>query len=228
MPEPSRPPDGVPRPSHPARRPWVLGLAGAGLFLAGGVLSAILLLSLFLYRLPARSSDPQAGQVCQATISPHPALSPQPTPSPLPAATLPPVGPAVGQRAPTFSLPDLEGAEHSLADYRGQTVLVHFWATWCPPCRQEWPQWLIFSRDTASQAVVVLAVNVEEPLELVRDFVGDEAPPFPILLDRDGSVNDRYRVTSLPITFLVDAEGIVRQVVPGNMDAAALKRLIER
>ncbi len=223
---------------RPALRPWHLGLAGVGLFLAGAVLGAILVLSLTLYHLPPPTDPPTVSPVPMAALSPSPAR-PTPTPSgsaptPLPTALPPtstpspvPVAPAVGRQAPSFRLGDLAGTEHDLNDYRGRVVVVNFWASWCPPCREEWPELEAFVRQADSTEVVVLAVNVEEPDAIVADFVG-EASPLLVLLDRDGAVSDLYRVTALPTTFLLDAEGIVRQVLPGPLSAADLERLTAR
>ncbi|MGC9024442.1 MAG: TlpA family protein disulfide reductase, partial [Chloroflexia bacterium] len=163
-----------------------------------------------------------AGITHVPTPFPSPTLLPSDTPTPTPR----PVGPGVGQEAPLFSLPTLDGREVSLEAFRGRPVLLHFWASWCPPCREEWPAWLAFATGPAAKDVVILAVNVEESPELVRHFLGQERPPFPVLLDADGQVNARYRVRALPMTFFIDAHGIVRRVVPGVMSTEALERLI--
>ncbi len=228
MPGPDDSPAGdlsSPRQRLPA---WLAGLAGMGLFLAGGVLGAILVMSITLYRAPVQEATPalptSEGAVPATVPSPTmPAAPSRASPSPRP--TRPPVGPVVGHEAPSFALAGLDGREYSLIAFRGRTVLVHFWASWCPPCRIEWPDLRAFA-EGVGPGVVLLAVNVEEPAEVVLDFLGDEAMPFPVLLDGEGSVNERYRVAALPTTFLVDSGGIIRQVVPGSLDLAALERLV--
>ena len=230
MPGSSTPPGGDPNAPRRTLPTWLLGLAGTGLFLAGGAIGAILALSISLYGVPAGQSPApprppatvaEGSTAVPAAASPAPAT---PAPSP-PTATPIPTGPGVGQEAPPFTLTALDGITHTLAAYRGQTVLLNFWASWCPPCRQEWPELRAFARRTDIRGIIVLSVNVEEPPEVVRDFAGEEPPPFPVLLDGDSGVSDRYRVTALPTTFLIDADGVVRQVIPGNLDAAALERL---
>lgn len=208
--------------SGPGRwgHPWLLAVVGIVLFLAGAILGALLVASVTLYRSPAEPVLPPPSLANSPTSSPTPSLSPIPTPPPRP------IGPNVGQQAPPFSLPTLDGPEVALESYRGRPVLLHFWASWCPPCREEWPTWQAFASGPAAGDVAILAVNVEEPPEVVRQFLGEERPPFPILLDSDGQVNTRYRLRALPMTFLIDADGIIRRVVPGEMSPETLERLI--
>lgn len=207
---------------HPRWR-WLL--AGAGLFAAGGVIGALLMLSLFLYRLPAVAPATPTASSSRAPASPRSPSSALPTPVPTPTAL--PVGPAVGQQAPSFALPALDGAVLTLEAFRGRTVLLHFWASWCRPCREEWPEWVAFGT-TISDTVAILAVNVEETPEAVRAFLDEQPPPFPVLLDADGAVSDLYRVTALPTTFLIDPQGMVQEVVPGNLGRDRLEQLIAR
>jgi cytochrome c biogenesis protein CcmG/thiol:disulfide interchange protein DsbE len=225
----SGPPDLPAEGEAPPRRPWprwLLGLAGLGLFLAGGVLGAILVLSLTLYRAPAGPLAQLSNPTARPATMP-PAASPRPsTPTPMPTWTRLAVGPRVGQEAPEFTLAGLDGITYTLAAYRGKAVLVNFWASWCPPCREEWPEYLAFEEGYTATDVVVLSVNVAEPAEVVRQFVGDGPVLFPILLDGEGSVRRSYQVLGLPTTFLIDPQGIVRQVVPGNLDRATLERLV--
>ncbi|MCS7061956.1 MAG: redoxin domain-containing protein [Anaerolineae bacterium] len=144
--------------------------------------------------------------------SPH-AVAVQPTPlptalSPTPAAD---VGPFLGQAAPEFNLPQLNAeAKLSLAALKGRPVIINLWATWCPPCRQEIPALHAAARRYAEQGVVVLGVNVREPVETVRTFASAMAMEFPILLDTDGAVADRYKLQGIPTTLFLDAAGIVR------------------
>jgi thiol-disulfide isomerase/thioredoxin len=208
---------------------WVWGLAGLGLFLSGAILGAVLMASVTLYRLPTTPATP-AATVAPSTVALVATHLPQPA-EPLPTA--PPrtylrVGPGVGQMAPLFALPGLDGITYTLAAYEGRTVIVNFWASWCPPCRQEWPELRAFAERLTSTAVILLAVDVEETPEVVAEFVGTATLSFPILLDQDGQVSERYRVGALPTTFVIDPGGLVRQVVPGTMDAATLEGLVHR
>ena len=97
--------------------------------------------------------------------------------------------PEVGARAPEFTLPTLDGDSMSLASYRGQVVLLNFWATWCPPCIREMPAMERVHRQLRERGFTVLAVNVdrvpgvgEEATANIRTFVNDLDLTFPILL----------------------------------------------
>ncbi len=119
--------------------------------------------------------------------------------------------PELGRRAPDFTLPDLASKPVRLADFQGKkAVLINFWATWCPPCREEMPTLERLSR-SRRDAIEVLGVNVEpgSPAK-VRAFVRELGVSFPILLDPDLAVGKLYRVRGLPTSFIVDREGIVR------------------
>ena len=218
------PMDTAPREPLPRLLPrWVWGLAGSGLFLAGAILGAVLMVSVTLYR------QPTGPTVSPPTPAPPTATLPVVHP-PIPTATRPTarplVGPGIGQEAPQFALLSMEGLTTTLGAYHGKTVLLNFWASWCPPCRQEWPALRAYAESLTSTQMVLLSINVEETPELIGKFVGTDTVPFPILLDSDGLVSERYRVSVLPTTFLIDPAGLVRQVLPGALDAAALERLV--
>lgn len=217
-------------------RGWPLILAGGGLFLSGTILGAILALTVVLYRQPAGPPALPTSPVFSLYGETGPTVAfasrsgqddPTSVPVSLPTPSTRPVGPKVGWEAPAFTLRDLNGVEHSLAAYRGRIVLLHFWASWCLPCRAEWPELVAFA-GRQDDRVVLLAVNSEEPLEVVRNFVGPELPPFPVLVDSDGRVGRAYRLSALPTTWLIDPDGIVRCVVPGNIGATGLENLLER
>jgi peroxiredoxin len=151
-------------------------------------------------------------------------LAPTPTPISVEAEQSPvdvSVRPQRGFRAPDFSLLDLHGEQVSLSDFRGQLVLVNFWATWCPPCRDELP--VIQAQYEKSDDLMVLGVNFQEGADEVRSFVTEEGLTFPILLDKEGRVTMTYRTRGLPTSFLVDAEGIITAVHIGPMTARQLK-----
>ncbi len=210
-----------------APRPLLYVLAGVSLFVAGGLLGAILMISITFYRAPTALPVPTVTVAIAATVAaPNTVASLPAATLPPPASTRPAVGPNVGQEAPSFTLVGVDGNSYSLSAYHGRTVLVNFWATWCPPCRQEWPELLAFAQQIDPLQVAILAVNSEEDPGLVQSFVGTETLPFPVLLDGEGTVGDTYRVTGLPTTFLVSPEGVVLQVIPGNLDLATFQSLV--
>ncbi|MBN1483246.1 MAG: TlpA family protein disulfide reductase [Chloroflexia bacterium] len=205
-------------------------LLGLGLLLGGGLLGLLLALSVMLYRAPAGGSAPPVSAAPPPeTVARLSAASPETRAAPgaSPTRTPRPLRPAVGQKAPPFRLPDLEGVEHNPAEYRGRPVLLHFWASWSPSCRQGWGELVRFAASGAPSHPVIIAVNVQEPWEVVQNFVGQEALPFYLLLDHQGRVNSTYGITVLPTTFLLDREGIIRQVVPGEISAESLRILVK-
>jgi peroxiredoxin len=109
--------------------------------------------------------------------------------------------------APDFELQDTEGERHRLSDYRGQPVLINFWATWCPPCREEIPSMNRAWARIAEEGIVMLAINVGEDEDTIFVFTADYPADFPVLLDRDGEVIAQWPVKGLPTTYIVDPEG---------------------
>jgi len=126
----------------------------------------------------------------------------------------------VGSPAPEFRLPTLKGESKSLFQYRGKIVLVNFWASWCPYCRDEMPSMDRLLRSFPKGDLVILAVNVEKRIpEKYR-----RAPvSFDFLSDATGHVQQRYGANRLPDTFIVDRKGIIRQRVTGGIEWDAPK-----
>lgn len=126
----------------------------------------------------------------------------------------------IGSPAPDFRLTSLRGENKSLAQYRGKIVLVNFWASWCPYCRDEMPSMDRLARLFPKGDLVILAINVEKRIpEKYR-----KAPvSFDLLGDATGQVQQRYGANRLPDTFTVDRKGIVRQRVIGGMEWDAPK-----
>ncbi len=136
-------------------------------------------------------------------------------------------GTGVGQRAPDFTLVDLDGRAIRLSDLRGEPVLLNFWATWCPPCRAEMPE---LARVAGEQQgnVRVVGVNLQgEPGE-VRSFAAQAGVHFPILLDRDLAVAHNYLVRAIPTTYFLDRDGVIRDVQVGGMTRQRILQGITR
>jgi thiol-disulfide isomerase/thioredoxin len=107
--------------------------------------------------------------------------------------------------APTLRLEDLDGQVVELASYQGRVVLVNFWATWCPPCRAEFPSLGRVRNLFSPSEFEVIAVNVGEEAETVFSFAG--SPEFPVLFDKNSQTMATWLVKGLPTTFLVDRQG---------------------
>lgn len=122
--------------------------------------------------------------------------------------------------APDFTLPDMDGKEYSLADFRGKVVMLNFWATWCPPCRREMPSLERLHQTMEGEDFAVVAINQFEDPDLVFAYTGQLSvfPTFPILFDRDSSVAETYRVKGLPTTFLIGKSGKVRYRAVGGRE----------
>jgi cytochrome c biogenesis protein CcmG/thiol:disulfide interchange protein DsbE len=133
------------------------------------------------------------------------------------AAELPPGLIALdGGDAPPLRLSDMDGRTIDLADLRGRWVLVHFWASWCGPCRREMPTLDGLRTEIAPEALHMVLVNTAETDEEVFAFLAIAAPGLDTLMDRDGSVTERWQPRGLPSTFLVDPGGKLRYLALGG------------
>lgn len=128
-------------------------------------------------------------------------------------------GEADNKPAPDFTLWDVNGQSVSLAQFKGQVVVLNFWATWCPPCREEMPSMEALHRKFADKGLVMIAVNVEENgPEVVPDFLKSHPYTFKILYDVDAKVQNSYRVYRYPETFIIDRNGHIVERVVGSQD----------
>lgn len=127
-----------------------------------------------------------------------------------------------GDAAPNFQLRDLEGNVISLSDSLGKVVLVNFWATWCGPCRVEMPAMEQLYRTFARKEFEILAVSTDpQGIAVTRPFQREMGLTFPILHDADFRVGLTYGARTLPMTFMVDRHGIIRQQIFGARDWSA-------
>ena len=135
--------------------------------------------------------------------------------------------PTPGSLAPEFTLETLEGGTLTLSQLRGKVVLVSFFATWCPSCQAEMP-FLQGAWDAQKdQGVEVVIVDIKETQGLVGDFMRRNGYTMPVVLDRQGRAAASYGVTSLPTSFILDRQGVIRGVKVGAFTSreAVLSRL---
>jgi peroxiredoxin len=156
----------------------------------GGVVAAVALVSVQFLRAAEETAATTRSNACRA-------LKPDPVPAAL-----------QNREAPDFELADSTGKKWSLAKLRGRTVLLNFWATWCPPCAEEMPGMEDLARKVDDRTVV-LAVSVDENWDLVRRFF-PRGTPLSILLDESKELPKKYGTEKYPESFLIDPEGRVR------------------
>jgi thiol-disulfide isomerase/thioredoxin len=138
--------------------------------------------------------------------------------------------PHEGFPAPDFTLEALSGQPAILSAYRGKVVIVNLWASWCGPCRAEMPTIQKVYAANRERGLEVLAVNstFQDSEADAQAFAQNLGLTFPILLDRDGAVSQRYLLRALPSTFFIDRQGVIRSVVFGGpMTEAVIQTKVE-
>jgi thiol-disulfide isomerase/thioredoxin len=131
---------------------------------------------------------------------------------------------------PPLALNDLEGRLHELSAYRGKTVVLNFWATWCEPCREEMPSLQRLGRRFADRGLVVLTVDVGEKPDKIRRFLDQAQISLPVLLDPDGRTARSWHAVGYPASYVIGPDGSVRYHYVGALDWTGdkVKRSIER
>ena len=127
--------------------------------------------------------------------------------------------------APDFSLENLQGKIVHLKDYRGKAILLNFWATWCPNCRQEAHSFNTLQAKYLSQGLEIYRINTKESRETILKFTEKNSIATPILLDKTGKVGRLFGVWAHPTSYLVDRRGMVRYRVVGQADWAGREAL---
>ncbi len=124
--------------------------------------------------------------------------------------------PEEGRAGPDFLLERLGGSEVRLSDLQGKPVLLNFWASWCPPCKEEMPEIVAAYERYKDDGLVVVAVNLQEADAKISDFAQRFGMDFPIVIDRSGNVGEAWRIggafQGLPSSYFIDSSGVVRSV----------------
>lgn len=140
------------------------------------------------------------------------------------------------QAAPDFTLYDQYGQVHSLSDYKGKIVFLNFWATWCPPCKEELPYIQELYEEYSEMDnpdVVFLGVTFpgygrEQDADGVKKFLEENGYTFPVLMDLDASLAPEYYITAYPTTFIINSEGNVLGYIPGGMTKEIMENVLNQ
>lgn len=135
--------------------------------------------------------------------------------------------PPVLRKAPEWVLKDVEGREVKAADFKGKVVVVDFWATWCPPCRKEIPEYVALQKKYAERGLVILGFSLDEaPAADVKAFGEKFQVNYPLLMADEETAEAFGGIEGLPTAFVIDREGNIRHVKLGLADAEEYEALI--
>lgn len=195
----------------------ILSLVGFALFIA---------LAVFAYNRLSDRTKPADSLVVFGGIAAaraEEAATPEPTPEPAPTQA-PERQPMM---APEFTVQDMEGNEVKLSDMRGRPVVVNFWASWCPPCKYEMPEFEQVYQEIGEDVVFLMVDMVDgqrETREKGAKYIEDEGYTFPVYFDIDQQTAITYGVMSIPTTYFIDAEGYLIAGAQSAIDAETLMR----
>lgn len=206
----------------------------AGMVVGGALLGAVVVYAPIATPAPAVTPSPSAAASPSAAPSASVQASPSasasassasPSSSPTASATAGAFG--VGLPAPPLSVPQLGGGTIDLAALRGKPVWVNFMATWCPPCRDELPVMNGFAARYADKGLVVLVIDVREDQAAVGAFITSLRVDLPIGLDSNGTAQQAWRATALPVHFWIDKDGIVRAGALGGIGPDVMAKSLQ-
>lgn len=120
--------------------------------------------------------------------------------------------PSTGSIAPGFTLKSNSGKNLKLGDFRGQVVMINFWATWCGPCRQEMPHLNRLHERYHKAGFALLGINIDDQPRVAREMIQKLNVAFPVLFDTDKRVSRLYDVSAMPSSLLIDRDGRIRYI----------------
>ena len=124
-------------------------------------------------------------------------------------------GKMIGRNAPDLVLKDLSGKKVSISSFKGKTVLLNFWATWCPYCRKERAELNILHREYKDRDLVIVSVSIDRSLEKLKRYMKEMPAEFIVLTDTEGSSAGTYKIMGLPTSYIIDSKGVVRHMNTG-------------
>ncbi len=128
------------------------------------------------------------------------------------------VGLNIDNKAPDFEVTTLDGDVVKLSDYYGETIMLNFWASWCPPCRAEMPDMEKFHQDTEIKILAINMIESEKSSEDVDAFIEEFGLTFEVLLDHNNKGVGLYQVISIPTTYFINKEGVISYKSEGPMN----------
>ncbi|GLY12382.1 peroxiredoxin family protein [Pseudobacillus badius] len=136
-----------------------------------------------------------------------------------------------GTMVPSFKLKNLSGETISLSDYKGKKILLNFWASWCPPCKEEMPYIQKYYEERADKSnVEVITVNMTKheqgDIERVEKFIEEQKLTFPVLLDENGEIMNLYNIRAFPTTYIINEDGMIADIVSLPLDDKIIEDLI--
>jgi len=134
----------------------------------------------------------------------------------------------IGQKAPDFMLVDQYGKKQQLSAYKGQGVFLNFWATWCKPCETEMPILNKVYKKYKKQGIQVLSINIGESPLVVDRFIEKYQLDFSIMNDADEGVQEAYAINPLPVSFLIDKDGMVQAIYTGELTEEKIQTLMKK
>ncbi len=136
----------------------------------------------------------------------------------------------IGKMAPDFTLVDRNGKTWTLSELKGQVVFVNFWATWCPPCREEMPSMqYLYTMQPKDKFKMLAVLNKDDPA-LADTFAAKLGLTMPILNDQDNTVGKKYGLTGLPETYIIDKQGVLRKkfIGPAHWGTPEIRHMLSR
>ena len=180
------------------------------------IVALVLILGFFVYGLLSNSTaESQKPPVLDEQSKPDTAESNTPNNGDVPVA-------------PDFTLTDLDGNSITLADFKGKYLILNFFATWCGVCQAEMPELEKIYQDYQGKDLVVLAVNIGEDPDKVKDYLTANNYTLPVAFDQELTTAITYRVSSIPVTFFINEEGLIEGKHSGLIDYEQMAALLDK
>lgn len=139
------------------------------------------------------------------------------------------IGNKPGMIAENFALPMYNEPESELHDYFGDVIILNMWASWCEPCKKEMPDFMDIQADYGNDGLTVLTVNMHTFERTAKDapnFIEEMGITLPVFIDEDGDVAERYQVAGLPVTYIINRDGTIKNKLDGEVTYERLEEII--